>query len=142
RPQSAEALQRCARRLQRTAGRALLLRELHRPDGRGPGPRSAAAQTLDRRVKRPVEPGPTLLSLAGQAAVRASIIFLAVVAAGALVSIFKGFLAPLVVATFLLLLIDALARDLDTRLPKLPRLVRAVGAAVAIVAGFGAVILL
>ena len=91
-------------------------------------------------MKRPAEPGPPLTSLGGQAAVRVAIIFLAVVAAGALVRIFKDILAPLVVATFLLLLIDALARDLDARFPKLPRLARAIGSGVLIVAGFGAVI--
>jgi predicted PurR-regulated permease PerM len=92
-------------------------------------------------VKRPPQAAP-LSSLGGQAAVRAAIIFLAVVAAGALVRIFREILAPLVVATFLLLLIDALARDLDTRLPKLPRLARAISAGVLIIAGFAAVILL
>ncbi len=93
-------------------------------------------------MKRPAEAGLPLSSLGGQATVRAAIIFLAVVAAGALVRIFKDILAPLVVATFLLLLIDALSRDLDTRFPKLPRLARAIGSAVLIVAGFAAVIVL
>ena len=93
-------------------------------------------------MRRPVEPGAPLLSLGGQAAVRAAIIFLAVVAAGALVHIFREILAPLVVAAFLLLLIDALSRDLDSRFPKLPQLARAISAAVLIVAGFAAVILL
>src|SRR6185437_15112021 len=106
RAQSAEAVQRRARGLQRARGRALLLRQLHRSPGRGPGARPAPAQAPDRRVSRAVEPGPPLSSLGGQAAVRAAIIFLAVVAAGALVRIFKDILAPLVVATFLLLLID------------------------------------
>jgi predicted PurR-regulated permease PerM len=93
-------------------------------------------------VRRPAEPGPPLTSLGGQAAVRVAIIFLAVVAAGALVRIFQDILAPLVVATFLLLLIDALSRDLDGRFPKLPHLARAIGSGVLIVAGFAAVILL
>ncbi|HEX3405876.1 MAG TPA: AI-2E family transporter, partial [Caulobacteraceae bacterium] len=93
-------------------------------------------------MNKPVEHGPPLTSLGGQAAVRVAIIFLAVVAAGALVRIFREILAPLVVATFLLLLIDALSRDLDDRLPKLPRLARAIGSAVLIVAGFAALIVL
>ncbi|HEY1425167.1 MAG TPA: AI-2E family transporter [Caulobacteraceae bacterium] len=90
----------------------------------------------------PVEPGPVLSSLGGQSAVRVAIIFLAVVAAGALVRIFREILAPLVVATFLLLLIDALSRDLDSRFPKLPRLVRVLGSGVLIIAGFAALIVL
>jgi predicted PurR-regulated permease PerM len=93
-------------------------------------------------VKRPVEAGPPLTSLGGQAAVRVAIVFLAVVAAGTLVRIFSGILAPLVVASFLLLLIDALSRDLDTRLPRLPQLARALGAGVLIIAAFAAVIVL
>jgi AI-2 transport protein TqsA len=93
-------------------------------------------------VSRPAEHGPPLTSLGGQAAVRVAIIFLAVVAAGGLVRVFKDILAPLVVATFLLLLIDALSRDLDGRFPKLPHLARAIGSGVLIVAGFAAVIAL
>jgi AI-2 transport protein TqsA len=93
-------------------------------------------------VKRPAEAGPPLTSLGGQAAVRVAIVFLAVVAAGALIVVFKEILAPLVVATFLLLLIDALARDLDSRFPKIPRLARAISAGVLIVASFAAVIAL
>ena len=86
--------------------------------------------------------GPPLTSLSGLAAVRAAVIFLAVVAAGVLVRIFQEFLAPLVVAVFLLLLIDALARDLDNRFPGVPRLLRGVSAGALIIAGFTAVILL
>ena len=93
-------------------------------------------------MSQPADHGPPLTSLGGQAAVRVAIIFLAVVAAGALVRIFREILAPLVVATFLLLLIDALSRDLDSRFPKLPHLARVVGSSVLIVAGFAAVILL
>src|SRR6185312_7907570 len=142
RPQSAEAVQRRARRLLDARDRALLLRQLHRPDGRGPGGGPAAAGEPYRRVNKPAEPGPLLSSLGGQSAVRAAIIFLAVVAAGALVRIFQDILSPLVVATFLLLLIDALSRDLDSRFPRLPRLARVLSAGVLIVAGFAAVIVL
>lgn len=93
-------------------------------------------------MNRPAEPAPLLSSLGGQSAVRVAIIFLAVVAAGALVRIFKDILAPLVVATFLLLLIDALSRDLDSRFPKLPYLARVLSAGVLIVAAFAALIVL
>jgi predicted PurR-regulated permease PerM len=85
---------------------------------------------------------PPLTSLGGQAAVRVAIVFLAVVAAGALVRIFRDILAPLVVATFLLLLIDALARDLDARFPRIPRLAKGLAAGALIIAGFSAVIVL
>jgi AI-2 transport protein TqsA len=85
---------------------------------------------------------PPLTGLAGRPAVSAAIMFIAVVVAGVLVRVFQEFLAPLVVAVFLLLLIDALSRDLDTRFPEIPRLIRGVSAGVLIIAGFTAVILL
>jgi predicted PurR-regulated permease PerM len=74
--------------------------------------------------------------------VRAAIIFLAVVVAGVLVRIFQELLAPLVVAVFLSLLIDALSRDLDARFPKTPRLLRGLGAGAVIIAGFTGITLL
>ena len=86
--------------------------------------------------------GPPLTSLGGLSAVRAAVIFLAVVVVGALVRFFQDILSPLMVATFLLLLIDALGQDLDSRFPKVPRLLRGISAGSLIIAGFGAVILL
>jgi AI-2 transport protein TqsA len=83
-----------------------------------------------------------LSSVAGLSAVRAAVIFMAVVAAGALVWRFQDILSPLMVATFLLLLIDSLAQELDTRFPRVPRLLRGVAAGSLIIAGFAAVILL
>jgi predicted PurR-regulated permease PerM len=85
---------------------------------------------------------PPLTSLGGLAAVRAAVIFLAVVVAGVLIRVFEEIVSPLVVATFLLLLIDALSQDLDARFPKVPRLLRGLSAGALIVAGFTAVILL
>jgi predicted PurR-regulated permease PerM len=93
------------------------------------------------RLFRPAS-GPPLTSIGGLSAVRAAVIFLAVVVAGALIWRFQEILSPLMVATFLLLLIDSLAQDLDNRFPKVPRLVRGVAAGSLIIAGFAAVILL
>jgi predicted PurR-regulated permease PerM len=93
------------------------------------------------RLFRPAR-GPILTSVGGLSAVRAAVIFLAVVVVGALVRFFQDILSPLMVATFLLLLIDALAQDLDTRFPRVPSLLRGVSAGTAIIAGFGAVIVL
>jgi predicted PurR-regulated permease PerM len=89
----------------------------------------------------PTDAAPALTGL-GRPAVSAAILFIAVVVAGVLVRVFQEFLAPLVVAVFLLLLIDALSRDLDNRFPSIPRLIRGVSAGVLIIAGFTAVILL
>jgi AI-2 transport protein TqsA len=85
---------------------------------------------------------PALTGAGGQAAVRAATIFLAVVATGVLVRIFHGLVAPLVVATFLLLLIDALSRDLDSRFPAAPHLLRGFAAGALIIASFAGIILL
>jgi AI-2 transport protein TqsA len=87
-------------------------------------------------------PGPPLSIVAGLSAVRAAVIFMAVVAAGALIWRFQDILSPLMVATFLLLLIDSLAQDLNARFPKVPRLMRGVAAGSLIIAGFAAVILI
>lgn len=91
---------------------------------------------------RAASAGPPVPGLARRQAVSAAIVFIAAVVAGVLVRVFQEFLAPLVVALFLLLLIDALARDLDNRFPEIPRLIRGVSAGVLIIAGFTAVILL
>jgi predicted PurR-regulated permease PerM len=94
------------------------------------------------RLFRPREGRPPLTSLAGLSAVRAAVVFLAIVVIGALVRVFQDIVSPLVVATFLLLLIDALSQDLDERLPRLPALLRGAAAGSLIIAGFAAVILL
>jgi AI-2 transport protein TqsA len=83
-----------------------------------------------------------LTSLGGLAAVRAAVIFLAVVVAGVLCWVFQEIVSPLVVAAFLLLLIDALGQDLHNRLPKAPRAIRGAMAATLTIAGFAVVVLL
>lgn len=91
---------------------------------------------------RKAEASLPLTSAEGLSAVRAAVIFLAVVVAGVLVKIFQELLSPLVVAVFLSLLIDALARDLDSRFPNAPRLARGAAAGALIIAGFTGVTLL
>ncbi len=86
--------------------------------------------------------GADLTGPGGLAAMRAAVIFLAVVVAGALVRVFQDILSPLVVATFLLLLIDAVARSFAKRFPGIPHWARATLAAVLILAGFGGVVAL
>jgi predicted PurR-regulated permease PerM len=80
------------------------------------------------------------MSSGGLAAVRAATIFLAVVVAGMLVRVFQDIVSPLVVATFLLLLIDSVARSVAHRFPKVPRWTRAGLAAGVILLGFFAII--
>jgi predicted PurR-regulated permease PerM len=95
-----------------------------------------------RRPRAPGEGGPPLSSPGGEAAVRAAVIFIAVVIAGVMVRVFREILSPLVVATLLLLLIDALGRDLDRRFPRSPAFLRRLTAGAMIIAGFAMVILL
>jgi AI-2 transport protein TqsA len=78
-------------------------------------------------------------SHSGEAAARAAVIFLAVVVAGALVRVFRELLSPLVVALFLLCLIDQVARGLQRRLPQIPGSLRGAFAAASILATFAAV---
>ena len=67
--------------------------------------------TDDRSTARP----PVLSN-----ALRNCVVFLAVVAGGVVVMYLRGILAPLVVAAFLLMLIDGLDRTLAQRLPAVP----------------------
>lgn len=94
------------------------------------------------KLLQPRQGRPPLTSLSGLGAVRAAVVFLAIVAIGVLVRIFQDIVSPLVVATFLLLLIDALTQDLERRFPKVPGLLRAAAAGTLIIAGFTAVIVL
>jgi AI-2 transport protein TqsA len=71
--------------------------------------------------------------------IRDASVFLAVVVALSLARFFQEILTPLVIATFLLLLADALSRILQQRLPATPRWVRGSIAAAAILIAFTAV---
>jgi AI-2 transport protein TqsA len=71
--------------------------------------------------------------------IRDASVFLAVVVALLLARFFQTILAPLVIATFLLLLADALARTLRKRLPVAPGWVRGGVAGAAILIAFAAV---
>jgi predicted PurR-regulated permease PerM len=71
--------------------------------------------------------------------IRNASVFLAVVVAFCLARLFREILAPLVIATFLLLLADALSRILQQRLPVAPRWVRGGIAGAAILIAFAAV---
>ena len=86
--------------------------------------------------------GPVVTAAAGLSAVRTAVIFLAVVVAGLLVRVFEEILSPLVVATFLMLLVDALARGVAHWFPKVPRWIRAGLAGGLILVSFAAVVLL
>lgn len=66
-------------------------------------------------------------------------VFIAVVVAFALVRFFKDILTPLVVATFLLLLIDAVSRVMQRRLKRTPDWLRAGIAGAIILIGFSAI---
>ena len=102
----------------RPRGRAIRHRQRHRPDGGGPraGPQAPRAPHRRVRLFRPA-PGPPLSSVAGLSAVRAAVIFMAVVAAGALIWRFQDILcAPLMVAMLpAAFQIDSLAQDLNAR---------------------------
>ena len=72
-------------------------------------------------------------------AIRNATVFLAVVVAMFLARFFQSIVTPLVVATFLLVLIDALSRAMATRLPAAPRWVRGGLAGAVILAAFTAI---
>lgn len=70
--------------------------------------------------------------------VRNATVFMAVVTAGFVIKYLQGIITPLVVAAFLLLLIDAFSRVIAARLPGWPDWLRSTLAAVIIIAGFAA----
>src|SRR4051812_35927532 len=70
---------------------------------------------------------------------RNAVVFLAVVAAGYVVMSLKAILTPLVVATFLLILIDAFSLAVERRWPRCPEWLRLSMAAVLTIAGFAAI---
>jgi AI-2 transport protein TqsA len=75
----------------------------------------------------------------GYGVLRNAAVFMAVVVALFLVRFFQDILTPLVVATFLLLLIDAVSRVMHARLPAAPEWVRGGIAGAVILIAFGAI---
>ena len=75
-------------------------------------------------------------------ALRNAVVFLAVVAGGAVIQYLHGIITPLVIALFLLMLIDGFDRAMAHRLPSLPAwLISTLGAALT-VTGFAIVVLI
>lgn len=71
---------------------------------------------------------------------RNAVVFLAVVAGGAVVRELQPILTPLVVATFLLILIDAFSRGVESRWPSCPEWLRLTMAAALTIAGFAGIV--
>jgi len=78
--------------------------------------------------------------VANSVTLRNAIVFLAVVAGGAALKYFQGIVTPLVIAIFLLLLIDGLSRTAARRLPFLPDWFRSVAGAIVTIGGFAVVV--
>jgi predicted PurR-regulated permease PerM len=76
-------------------------------------------------------------TLANRDTLRNAVIFLAVVAAGFVVMSLQAILTPLVVATFLLILIDAFSLAVERRWPRCPEWLRLSMAAALTIVGFG-----
>jgi len=112
--------------------------------GRG-GDSEAAKPEPAARSSMPM-PAPDTANLltgrGGLAAMRAAILFVAVAVAGFLVKVFQEMLSPLVVAVFLLLLIDSVSRSFAHRFPRVPQWLRITLAALLILLGFAAIIAL
>jgi predicted PurR-regulated permease PerM len=71
---------------------------------------------------------------------RNAVVLLAVIAGGAVVQYLRGIVTPLVIALFLLMLIDGLDRALEHRFPRLPAWLRVTLGAVLTVGGFALVV--
>lgn len=75
-------------------------------------------------------------------ALRNSVVFLAVVAGGAVILYLRGIITPLVIALFLLMLIDGFERAIAHRLPLLPAWLRITLGAALTVSGFAIVVVI
>jgi AI-2 transport protein TqsA len=96
---------------------------------------TALGTSLSETIERPSPPDrPT-----GSVALRNSTVFLALAAGGAIVLYLRGIITPLVIALFLLVLIDGFDRALARRLPALPSWLRSTVGVVLTVAGFALV---
>lgn len=73
-------------------------------------------------------------------ALRNAGVFLAVVAGGMVITELRGIITPLVIAIFLLMLIDGLDRTLEERLPRLPAWLRTTAGVGLTVGGFALVV--
>src|SRR5207247_1243347 len=128
RPQPLEAVRGFPGRHIRPGAGPVLCRQLHRPDGRGPGGRASAAQAPGGGLSRASPPVNRV--------VRTTSVIVAVGVVIALVRFFQVIVAPLIVATFLMLLIDAVTRVIQGLAPGAPSWVRRGTAGVIILAGF------
>ena len=79
-------------------------------------------------------------SMTTSVALRNAAVFLSVVAGGVTVRYLHGIITPLMVALFLLLLIDGFSRGVEQRLPFLPGWLRSTVGAIFIIAGFAIVV--
>jgi predicted PurR-regulated permease PerM len=78
----------------------------------------------------------------GGVALRNSGVFLALVAGGTVTVYLRGIITPLVVAVFLLMLIDGFDRAMAARLPQLPAWLRSTLGAATIVGGFAIIVVI
>ena len=92
---------------------------------------------MPTKPKPPETPAPAVTVSNTDGFLRNAAVFMAAVVGLALVRFFQEILTPLVVATFLLLLIDAVAQWMDRRLPKSSDLVRNTIAGTGILLAFG-----
>src|SRR5271163_4863186 len=88
-----------------------------------------------------VAPAAALGSPSSSVVLRNAAVLLAIVAAGFTIEYFRGIIRPLVIAVFLLLLIDGFSRTLGRQFPSWPARLRSILGAVLTVAGFALVVL-
>src|ERR1700754_18569 len=94
--------------------------------------------TAETPPSRPASPG-LLPRIGATETLRNAVVFLAVVAGGFVVMSLQAILTPLVVAAFLLILIDAFSLWVERRWPSCPEWLRLTMAAALTIAGFVAV---
>jgi predicted PurR-regulated permease PerM len=91
------------------------------------------AEESDKPAESPTGAG-------GSVALRNAAVFLSIVAGGVTIRYLHGIITPLMIALFLLLLIDGFSRSVEQRLPFLPGWLRSTVGAVFTIAGFAIVV--
>ncbi len=90
--------------------------------------------------RKPLPPPPETPPASPMEVIRNAVLFMAVVVGAFVLRALQDIVTPLVVAIFLLLLIDGFSLAVERRWPKVPEAVRLSLAAVLIVAGFGVIV--
>lgn len=98
--------------------------------------------TPEGSVAEPPKAQTHAIPTTGSVALRNAGVFMAIVIGGVTIKLLNGILTPLIVALFMLLLIDGVSRDMERRFPSWPHWLRTTLGVIGTVAGFAGVVVI